>query len=181
MNLDKHILEETRKHKSDIREELFIEPEGIHGINHAARVMYLALTISKLENYNESDRDILIAASKFHDIGRISNSVCLIHGKFSNIKMDEYNLINEFSIEEKGILKYVVHNHCIHDEHTLDNIDIFNIEDRERAVRLLMSFKDSDGLDRVRVNDLDSKYLRNKSSKELVNLAESLFENKIIL
>lgn len=181
MNLDKYIIKEVERHKSDIREELFIEPQGIHGIYHAARVMYLALTISKLENYNKSDREILIAASKFHDIGRISNSVCIIHGKFSNIKIDEYNLIDGFSIEDKGILKYVVHNHCIHDENTLDNIDIFNIKDRERAVRLLMAFKDSDGLDRVRVNDLDSKYLRNNSSKKLVSLAEDLFKNKIIL
>ena len=181
MKLDRDILKEIEKHKSDIGEKLFIEPEGIHGINHAARVMYLALTISKLENYNERDRNILISASKFHDIGRINNSVCLIHGKLSNIKMDEYNLLNEFSDEDKSILKYVVHNHCRHDQDTLDNIDIFHIEDKERAVRLLMAFKDSDGLDRVRVNDLDPNYLRNDSSKKLVNLAEDLFRKKGIL
>lgn len=181
MNLDREILKELKRHKSDIREELFIEPEGIHGINHAKRVMYLALTISKLEDYNERDRNILITASKFHDIGRINNNVCLIHGKLSNIKMNEYSLLNKFSDEDESILKYVVHNHCRHDQDTLDNIDAFHIEDRERAVRLLMAFKDSDGLDRVRVNDLDPNYLRNDSSKKLINLAEYLFKNKTIL
>lgn len=181
MKLDREILKEIKRHKSDIREDLFIEPEGIHGIDHAARVMYLALTISKLENYNERDRNLLITASKFHDIGRINNNVCLIHGKLSNIKMDEHHLINNFSDEDKNILKYIVHNHCRHDEDTLDNIDAFHIEDKERAVRLLMAFKDSDGLDRVRVNDLDPNYLRNDSSKKLVTLAENLFKNELIV
>lgn len=179
MKLDEGILKEIKRHKEDIREDLFIEPEGIHGIHHAVRVMYLALTISNLGDYNERDKNILIAASKYHDIGRIHNSICLVHGEYSNKKMDEYNLLENFSNEEENIVKYVVHNHCIHDEYTEENIDNFNIEDKERAIRLLMAFKDSDGLDRVRVNDLNPDYLRNDYSKKLVSLAENLFKNRI--
>lgn len=181
MNLDTEILQKFNVHRKYIREDLFIEPEGIHGIHHAERVMYLALNISKLEKYSESDMNILIEASKFHDIGRTHNGVCLIHGMHSNEKIDKYNLLNGFSIEDENILKYVIHNHCIQDKYTKKNIDKFRISDKERAIRLLMAFKDSDGLDRVRIGDLDSNYLRTKSSKKLINVAEKLLQNGVPL
>ncbi len=179
MNLDMKILKKVNEHRKYIREDLFIEAKGIHGISHAERVMYLALSIAKLENYSESDRNILIEASKFHDIGRINNGVCLVHGMLSNRKIDQYKLLDGYSKEDIAIIKYIIHNHCIHDMDTQKNIDEFAIKDKERAVRLLMAFKDSDGLDRVRIRDLDSNYLRIASSKKLVDLAESLLVNGI--
>jgi hypothetical protein len=42
------------------------------------------------------------------------------------------------------------------------------------AGRRLKLFKDSDGLDRVRINDLDVEYLRYPVSRELVSFAEYL-------
>lgn len=179
MNLDIEILEKFNEHRKYIREDLFIEPEGIHGIHHAERVLYLVLNISKLEKYDEDDRDILIEASKFHDIGRTHNGVCLIHGMLSNEKIEKYNLLKGFSKEDQDIAKYIIHNHCLHDKDTKNNIDEYNIKDKERATRLLMAFKDADGLDRVRINDLDTSYLRTESSKKLVSLAERLLRNGI--
>lgn len=176
MNLDIDLLEKFNQHRNFIREDLFIKPDGIHGVNHAERVMYLALNISKLEKYSEEDRNILIEASKFHDIGRTHDNVCLIHGMLSNKKIEQYGLLKGFSEEDENIIKYIIHNHCIHDKDTMNNIDEYNIKDKERAVRLLMAFKDSDGLDRVRVGDLDPSYLRTVSSKNLISLAENLLE-----
>ncbi len=179
MNLDMELLKIFNEHRNYIREDLFIEPEGIHGIHHAERVMFLALNISKLEKYDDKDINILIEASKFHDIGRTHNGVCLVHGMNSNRKIIRHNLLNGFSNEDENIVKYIIHNHCIHDKDTKNNVDLFSIKDEERAIRLLMVFKDSDGLDRVRVGDLDPRYLRNKSSKGLVDLAEKLFRDGI--
>lgn len=181
MDLDTEILRKFNKHRDYIREDLLIEPEGIHGINHAERVMFLALSIAKLEGYDKGDENILIEASKFHDIGRTHNGICLIHGMLSNKKIERYNLLDGFSTEEKSITKYVIHNHCIDDKDIKKNLDEFNIEDQERALRLLLAFKDSDGLDRVRVRDLNPDYLRNNSSKSLIDLAEWLLNNGIPL
>lgn len=176
MDLDMELLKIFNEHRNYIKEDLFIEPYGIHGIAHAERVMFLALNIAKLEKYDDNDTNILIEASKFHDIGRTHNGVCLIHGMQSNKKIVRHNLLEGFSVEDENILKYVVHNHCINDKYTKDNIDSFSIKDKQRATRLLMAFKDSDGLDRVRIGDLDPSYLRTESSKGLIDLAWKLLQ-----
>ena len=64
-------------------------------------------------------------------------------------------------------------NHCL-DDNMAETLDEYFIDNRERAVRLLKLFKDSDGLDRVRINDLNVKYLRYPVSRELVSFAEYL-------
>lgn len=181
MRLDKDLLRKFNKIRGNIKKDLFIDPEGIHGVGHAERVLFLALNISKLENYDQADQKILTKAAKFHDIGRTHNGVCLVHGMLSNRKIEEYDLLNGFSSEEKAIAKYIVHNHCIDDKNTRKNIDDFGIGDKDRALRLLKALKDSDGLDRVRIGDLDPNYLRTPSSKGLINLAEVLLREGIPL
>ncbi len=42
--------------------------------------------------------------------------------------------------------------------------------------RLTSLLKDADGLDRVRLGDLDPRYLRNPHAREMVRFAEALFE-----
>ncbi len=42
--------------------------------------------------------------------------------------------------------------------------------------RLTSLLKDADGLDRVRLDDLDPRYLRNPQAREMVVFAEALFE-----
>ena len=41
--------------------------------------------------------------------------------------------------------------------------------------RLTSLLKDADGLDRVRLGDLDARYLRNPQAREMVGYAEALF------
>ena len=47
----------------------------------------------------------------------------------------------------------------------------------DRALRLAKLFKDSDGLDRVRLGDLKTKFLRNKFTHDLVDFARDLYES----
>ena len=42
--------------------------------------------------------------------------------------------------------------------------------------RLTSLLKDADGLDRVRLGDLDPEYLRNAPAREMIGFAEALFE-----
>jgi hypothetical protein len=58
----------------------------------------------------------------------------------------------------------VVH-HCLPDE----------LDRAHPHWRLTSLLKDADGLDRVRLGDLDPRYLRNPEAREMVGFAEALF------
>ncbi len=151
----------------------FFSPNSIHGVLHAKRVLLLSLTLSHLNDLNKTDTGILVKASLYHDIGRTHDGVCYEHGRNSFKKSIRLGLIDGEVNENNEVLRYVIVNHCLHDN-LAETLDEYFIDNRERAVRLLKLFKDSDGLDRVRISDLDVKYLRYPLSKELVSFAEYL-------
>ena len=153
----------------------FQRPHSIHGVLHAKRVLILSLALSHLNTLDKADTDILAKASLYHDIGRTHDGVCYEHGRNSIKKAVRLGLIDGEVNEENEIFRYVVVNHCLHDN-MAESLDKYLITDQERAVRLLKLFKDSDGLDRVRINDLDVKYLRYPVSKELVSFAKYLLK-----
>jgi len=153
----------------------FLKPHSIHGVLHAKRVLLLSLALSHLNNLNKADTDILVRASLYHDIGRTHDGTCYEHGEISFRKGIRLGLFDAKVNEENEVLRYVVVNHCLHDN-MAEGLDKYVIADRERAVGLLKLFKDSDGLDRVRINDLDVKYLRCPVSRELVSFAEYLLK-----
>ena len=68
-------------------------------------------------------------------------------------------------------------NHCIDDKKGLANLEKCPIEDKNRAIRLYQILKDTDGLDRVRLGDLDINYLRLPISKRLVLVAQQTYRN----
>jgi len=75
--------------------------------------------------------------------------------------------------EDYGILKFIIENHCRGDYKSISSIS--NVKDKERYIILYNIFKDSDGLDRVRIDDLNPSYLRNDVSKKLVNVAQEIY------
>lgn len=151
----------------------FHNPHGIHGILHAKRVLLLSLALSHLHDLNRADTHILATASLYHDIGRTHDGTCYEHGRHSMQKAVKLGLIDGRVNEENEILRYVVVNHSINDQDT-ESVENYAVADRERAVRLMKLFKDSDGLDRVRIHDLDVSYLRYPVARELVSFAEYL-------
>ncbi len=153
----------------------FNRPHSIHGVLHAKRVLILSMALSYLQDLNEADTGLLVKASFYHDIGRTHDGLCYEHGINSMHKALALGLIDGERNEENEILRYVVENHCLPDDRA-ESLDKYHIADRERAIYLLKLFKDSDGLDRVRINDLDVKYLRCPVSKDLVAFAEHLLK-----
>lgn len=153
----------------------FKRPSSIHGILHAKRVLLLNLALSYMNDLNKADTGILVTASLYHDIGRTHDGVCYEHGKNSIQKAIKLGLINGEINEENEILRYVIVNHCLPDK-MAESLDKYVIADRDRVVKLLKLFKDSDGLDRVRINDLDVKYLRYPVSRDLVSFARYLLK-----
>lgn len=153
----------------------FHDPHGIHGLGHTKRVLLLSLVLSYLNKLGQQDREILIYSSLYHDIGRTNDGICEIHGKQSIIKIKNFGLGNDWGPEDKKIIFFLIENHCISDSKALQRLDKDTAVDSERVRYLFEIFKDSDALDRWRINDLDTRYLRNKYSCQLVSLAYDLW------
>jgi len=155
-------------------EDCFERPGGIHGVRHAKRVLYHVLILSELCKVVAADRRLLIQAALYHDIGRERDGLCYVHGGQSVKKMKRLGL---FPTEktEGDIMDFIVSYHCIADEAALIALDNVDGELQPRILRLFKILKDADGLDRVRINDLDPKFLRNSESLRLEALAYELF------
>lgn len=151
----------------------FHNPKGIHGILHAKRVLLLTLLLSKLCKLSEIESQILCDAAIYHDIGRVDDFEDEVHGKLSYMKLESLGLVNE-NKEYMNTLKYIITGHSISDTIAFASINKYKIKDKKRAIRLLKIFKDTDGLDRVRIDDLDVNYLRNDESMRLVGVAKQL-------
>jgi len=118
---------------------------------------------------------LLITAALFHDIGRDNDGVCEEHGMKSVEKMRYLNL-TLCDRETAAILEFIVTFHCIGDDKAFAALGSIPPGWRERAWRLLGLLKDADGLDRVRIYDLDVRYLRNPEALRLERLAYELLE-----
>lgn len=167
-----------------IQSEWFERPNGIHGLLHTKRVLLLALVISSLEDLDERDSNILTISACLHDIGRRNEDKDDDHGLLSVYKIEDYDILEDVSIEfdfdeeEKNIIKAIIKYHPIDDKNGEKAIiEDDTVEQKPRAIRLYKLLKDADSLDRVRLNDLDIRYLRNNSSKRLVILAHQLLIN----
>lgn len=167
---------------ASFNDEWFLHPNGIHGKSHMQRVLLHVLSLSLEKELDDFNQEILIAAALYHDIGRINDDVDDSHGKRSWVKMQEEGIIemleSEYALyeEEQRVLQFIVENHCLDDDYVwaqLDEVELYSYSKEE--VKMLTSiFKDADGLDRVRLGDLESKYLRTEEAKKRINFANSL-------
>lgn len=157
----------------------FHKPEGIHGKRHIKRVLFLSLIMSHIDELTDEDRQILIYASLYHDIGREHDWEDEEHGYESVLKMEELKLTTKgLNEDEVHILKVIMKYHCIRDSVGVEAIlSDEKINNTERALDLFKRFKDCDGLDRVRLGDLDARYLRTETAKDLTLLAHQLLRN----
>jgi uncharacterized protein len=146
-------------------------------MNHARRVLFFAELLAALEDLPETERDILATAAVYHDIGRTNDGVDYEHGYASFIKAEQLGLIHMESAEDYRTVKYLIEEHCIRDKDAFALVMNYELLEPERGKRLLKFFKDSDGLDRVRINDLNPAFLRLPVSQELVQTAWELLQS----
>jgi putative nucleotidyltransferase with HDIG domain len=167
-------LDRYEKYTQYIYPAYFHNPKGIHGINHTKRVLFLVELLAALENLVEPERDVLSMAAVYHDIGRTSDGADRAHGYVSLSKVERMGLERLEDLEEDTAMKYLIETHCINDKDALALVVGYGLKKPGRAKSLLMLFKDADGLDRVRINDLNPGMLRLPVSRELVQIAEEL-------
>lgn len=158
-----------------IKEDNFEKPSDLHGIEHTKRVLYLIFCLMYLLDLEATDSTILIEAAIYHDIGRNNDGVDSEHGKKGFSLATKKGFTTTLSIQDKELLRFIIENHCIDDDEGVMRIHLYNLDDSERALRLLYIFKDADGLDRVRIHDLDANKLRYDESRRLLLVAWELF------
>src|SRR5262245_21509372 len=149
---------------------LFTHASVIHGQAHVARVMVHAFRLIAATGWTE-DAPRLWACVYLHDLARIHDGLCYRHGgdamkKFESLP-DVRELFARGGVQDEDYA--AIHTAVVH--HSLPRE-----LDRQHAYwRLTSLLKDADGLDRVRLGDLNPRYLRNPESKGMVDFAETLF------
>lgn len=148
----------------------------IHGKDHIERVIFFSVLLSFAYKLDEADTNILINAASLHDTRRVNDGWDTEHGPRAARESIQY--AHDIKKEDKEILQAVIAAHSRDDKNMDETIREFvkNEDDFPRAKRLAKFFKDTDGLDRVRINLLDPAYLRNDYSKNLVDFSYKLFE-----
>ena len=153
-------------------DESILYKSYIHGVKHIERVCFMALILSNKLDLSEDDTKILLTACAYHDIGRKNEFVDAEHGRRAAEKLDRYV---DCDGDDLRILKAAIEAHSISDARMSEIIDKYDVDNVERALQITRVLKDADALDRVRIHDLNTKYLRFEASLELVDFAHDLF------
>ncbi len=158
--------------------DLFTHPSTLHGQSHVARVMVHAFRLIDATGWRE-ETPRLWAAVYLHDLARTHDGVCHRHGgdamkKF--VTLPELRaLFARGGVQESDypLIHTAVVHHCLPKELDRDH----------PHWRLTSLMKDADGLDRVRLGDLDPRYLRNAQAREMVDFAHALVDetNGVVL
>ena len=165
------------KYKDDVKEILngidknIIYKSYKHGFYHNERVLIYSLVLSSLLEISKEDLKLVVYASMYHDIGRVNDSKDDFHGKRSASKLDDISL--KLSNKDLNILKVAV------SAHSDPNYDLsllckeYGVEDLTRAKLIVDILKDSDVLDRVRLEYPIIKYefLKLKETLRLIMVA----------
>jgi len=149
---------------------LFAHQSTLHGQAHVARVMVHAFRLTEATGFTpETVR--LWAAVYLHDLARTHDGTCHRHGPDAWARLptlpDVRALFARAGVrkDDDPAIEAAVTIHS-HGEPTAD--------DPHR--RLMALLKDADGLDRVRLGDLDPRYFRHPQTAGMVEFARRLFE-----
>lgn len=156
--------------------DLYHRPSGIHGVGHVRRTLLLSLLMADLDSLSTSYVRILAYASVYHDIGRTHDGVDDYHGYASYQKVLEHGLLNNHEANEVYAIKELIERHAISDKKAF-SFGTLDEAKRDEVQFLLRYFKDADGLDRVRLGDLNAKYLRTDTAKRLTLAVQQILEH----
>jgi hypothetical protein len=150
-------------------------PRGVHGIGHAARVLVWANALAATRRWEgyPVDLEVVRWAAALHDVGRVDDWVDADHGRRSAEWIREgpgraWLLAAGLAADQTALVAHCCAWHA----------------DADRAIPApwpleLAVLKDADGLDRHRLGDLDPRYLRSESAKDLVRQAQRLVARSV--
>ena len=145
----------------------------LHGIGHIERTMLFGALEAMEQGLDKRDTELLLLCCSYHDVGRINDHWDTSHGQRSAQKLA---CLTGKSGQELKALMCAVEAHSMPDVFTEDVVAAYAPEDPQYALRLSALLKDADGLDRVRINDLDPDFLRFETNKKHTSFAHFLFD-----
>ena len=143
----------------------------MHGVGHIHRVMLLGALLCMLQHLNAEDTRLAMEACSYHDTGRVDDSLDDAHGARSAANVEA---ITGRSGDDLAILRAAMTVHSISDKNREAVMEACGVQDVKRANMIASILKDADGLDRVRIWDLDVRYLRSDAAQVLVEFAYAL-------
>jgi hypothetical protein len=151
--------------------EMFRHPSQLHGQAHVARVMVHAMRL--IEATGQHAYGPQLWASVFlHDLARTHDGVCYRHGADAAQRLRDEPALRQ-RLAEAGLaeadypaIEAAVTAHSAPKE----------VSREHPHWPLIALLKDADGLDRVRLGDLDPRYLRHPEAKDMVTFAQALFD-----
>ena len=149
---------------------LFTHASTLHGQAHVSRVMVHAFRLIAATGWAE-EMPRLWAAVYVHDIARTHDGLCYRHGSDAMTKLETLPAVRDLFArggvmdEDYAMIRTAVVQHSLPKE----------LDRAHPHWRLTALLKDADGLDRVRLGDLDVRYLRHPEALGMVDFAESLF------
>ena len=153
------------------REALYMS--HVHGVGHIERTMVHGAMCAWAEGLGEADSRLLLTMCSYHDTGRVCDYLDGDHGRRSAEKLAALTGLRGEDLKEAMA---GVEAHSLPDRQMESILEAHGPEDLPRARMLAEMLKDSDGLDRVRIHDLDVAYLRRAPSRERGRFAQRLFE-----
>jgi HD superfamily phosphodiesterase len=139
---------------------------GIHGLGHTRRVLIHATELSATLGLAPDEVEAVAWAALWHDIGRTHDGADYYHGAKSAGKVLGLELHRPLDPTVLDLALFAITHHCGSEEHAERAASSRHTADSDSTLRVFRLLKDADGLDRVRLGDLDVSYLRFPESKE---------------
>lgn len=151
--------------------ELFRHRSTLHGQAHVSRVMVHAMRLVEATG-KQSYGPQLWASVFLHDLARTHDGVCHRHGADAAQRLRDEPFLQQ-RLAEAGLVEA--------DYPAIEAAVTAHSAPKEVSREhphwpLIALLKDADGLDRVRLGDLDPRYLRHPESKAMVPFAQALFD-----
>ncbi len=144
----------------------------IHGQGHIERTLLHGAFCAMAEGLDGADTSLLLDACSYHDVGRVNDWYDEEHGHRSARQIGG---LTGRRGQELIMLKAVVDAHSRKDEVLEETLKSYHPADYPRTLVLAQLLKDADGLDRVRIHDLKTRFLRRSASVERADFAFYLY------
>lgn len=160
-------------HALNILDTRVLYQSSLHGQGHVERTLLLAALLGWMEDLSAQDTSLLLSAISYHDVGRVDDGYDTEHGTRSAGRLAE---LTGATGEDLLLMQGAVASHSRPDEQLEETVGFYHAANFPHAIALARLVKDADGLDRVRIQDLNPDYLRHKSAKALALFAQYLFD-----
>ena len=170
-----------------VSEDWFRRWSSLHGVRHTQRVHIHAQRLTEELEWTAEDRELVLAAALWHDIGRLGDGVEPGHGVGSVEQADGLKLLAALSDEDAAVVRFAILRHSLSDDGATAHAEglaaaadlSWRLADPERALRVLWLLKDADALDRIRLGfgeQADPRQLRHRRAVQLIGFAKALYE-----